>query len=930
MDEVQGSIIINADLDPKAFERGSRQMESAIKSLQTKVSQLAPTFRQAMDGNARAIKQFDAKAVVLESTIQNIQKAMDNLASTRLPTEEYQWLANEISKAEKELERLYANESKLTGRGVDQNSKAWQNLQADIESAKQRIEQYRLEQEQLANSGEAFTTGSQTLQYQALSGTLNQVVDQFGSMSVESANANISLEETAETADNSTSPALQNLGKWVLDSAKKFFNLNRASSSIEKSLGRLTRGLTSFFGRMKSRLWRQAISAVFNGVREGIQNAVQAIPEAESSMNQLKAALATLSNAFGAAFAPILTAVAPALVTLINLLASAVTWVGKLIAALTGASTFKQATAQTEDYAKALGGAGGAAKELKRQLASFDELNILSDNSGGGGGGGGSVSDLFEDVEIDPPIKKWADNIIEAFKTKDFKKIAKKIGDGINTAIAKFDWAGAADLVSEVGVGIFTFISEAINSVDFVQFGRAIATFLTNIRWGELMRSVGKVIESVFLGFADLAAGAFQVIIPKLQQWAQTVDLNKTLKSFGDKVQSVFQEWGSQAAKSWSRTFTNEPEVDLTKDKIQTMISVLEQAIQSGSKWKESLEQNRQKIEACGYSVEDFTKGGVQGLQSAYRTFTEKYAPNMDRAVGNNKSFFDRLREVIQKINEIFQVLVPKTSTFLDNMKQLGLVEDRLERISNTKDKKVTLTIDSDKTSDFDTNTAKYNSITDKTVTTKVQLKIDKSHLTRSEMVAAGIDPFASGGIISAFGAIKHFASGGMIMNSGRSSWWNGVQKYAGGTARARGTLFVAGEGGPEVVGHVNNRTEVLNKSQIASAIYSAVTSAMSHAFSGPMMIELANAGSPAMAGGSVLPYEMARQILSGLSEVENAIDQQTVDLISAITQNRQEIVSALRSMRSSSGVASYDSREIVSDINRQSRMLGRSVLVGG
>jgi hypothetical protein len=39
--------------------------------------------------------------------------------------------------------------------------------------------------------------------------------------------------------------------------------------------------------------------------------------------------------------------------------------------------------------------------------------------------------------------------------------------------------------------------------------------------------------------------------------------------------------------------------------------------------------------------------------------------------------------------------------------------------------------------------------------------------------------------------------------------------------------MFIAGERGPEVVGHIGGRTEVLNKSQIASAIYKAMVSAM-------------------------------------------------------------------------------------------------------
>ena len=43
----------------------------------------------------------------------------------------------------------------------------------------------------------------------------------------------------------------------------------------------------------------------------------------------------------------------------------------------------------------------------------------------------------------------------------------------------------------------------------------------------------------------------------------------------------------------------------------------------------------------------------------------------------------------------------------------------------------------------------------------------------------------------------------------------------------AHGSLFLAGEAGPELVGHVGGRTEVLNRSQLAATMFSAVRMAM-------------------------------------------------------------------------------------------------------
>lgn len=67
-------------------------------------------------------------------------------------------------------------------------------------------------------------------------------------------------------------------------------------------------------------------------------------------------------------------------------------------------------------------------------------------------------------------------------------------------------------------------------------------------------------------------------------------------------------------------------------------------------------------------------------------------------------------------------------------------------------------------------------------------------------------------------------AMGGVLTNGG----WKSIPQYASGSLNT-GSLFFAGEksGNPELVGHVNGRTEVLNKSQLASVMYASVGQAL-------------------------------------------------------------------------------------------------------
>ncbi len=58
---------------------------------------------------------------------------------------------------------------------------------------------------------------------------------------------------------------------------------------------------------------------------------------------------------------------------------------------------------------------------------------------------------------------------------------------------------------------------------------------------------------------------------------------------------------------------------------------------------------------------------------------------------------------------------------------------------------------------------------------------------------------------------------------------WKNIKQYASGGLPSHGTMFTAGERGPEIVGHIGKRTEVLNQSQLASVMYEAVTRAISN-----------------------------------------------------------------------------------------------------
>jgi len=1274
MPETKGSIIIDADLDSKSFETGTKEMERAIKSLHTKVEGMGLTFRKAMDGNTSAMKQFDQKAALLRETISSIETKMEQLGAVKVENKEFASLRLTLIEAEERIRKLTEAQQKLESSGKDynysieykvamaqadeyrakltklldthigllrsgkQNTEAFKTVEKEIDAARAGVSKYTEKMAQLRSegkmgklsdewvknndeltalknkivevktqmaymveNGKTILSGSETAEFQELASTLESIKGKLSQMQQGVTGAKQALAEEKEEAEKSEkthtflSNAIEKVGKvgkkafsalWA--GAKKIFNVKNAANGVEKSLGKLTKSFTSFIGRIKTRLWRQAISYVFNGFKEGFENIKGYLPEVEQNFNQLQASMLTLKNSFGAAFAPILTAVAPALITLINLCVSAVEWVGKLIAALTGATSFTRAVKVQEDYAKALGGSAGAAKDLKRQLAGFDELNILTDNQSGGGGGGGvgDVTGMFEEVPIESAITGWAKRVVDAFKAQDYEEVGRAIGEGITTAVKKaddfinnidftgfgvkianglnglfesldlseagklladaangifdtfggfvetfewnkfasniaggisgaisnFDWSGNAKAVSKFLVGLTGSIATTLKEIDWVALGQGIADALAAIDWKQLLTNVWEIIVGVFKGlvttlqtifatltmdgvsleiknaaeeivgnvetmqaaFENSIAGydlqkehAFDLVseleelqkgfengavsqeelknkvdeicqlYPDLIQYVNDEGTGFTITNDAIREQielltekakaSAAEEALTEAYKEQYKAQSNLTKATVDYQKKQNIDEIFKTAKASGLEWRDVLEENRVTLEEAGYDV-DKLKSSLQKLNMAQvdnKTKTNQSRAALDSATYAVQTSQDYINDLTSTIKTSADSMKTSTGSIKTSIEQnienpLGYASDEFDALGNrlqhpigsvkvtsdpslTETKKIydgitdksatvttkgktdstfttsksawdqlrdtnatktlkgktdssftaksseyrgvtdssaTKTIHAVKGSEFDSVVEDYDAIRSKSVTVTAEVKIDSSHLTPSE--AKAIDLFETGGIVSRFGQIKRFASGGSIMASGKSSWWDSVQKYATGTSRAHGTVFVAGEAGAEIVGNVNGKTEILNKSQLASAIYAAVVSGIATAFSHPIPVRLtsigvpsvsaplASLGTPAMASGSVLPYEVSRRVLEALNGVTEAIDNQTIDLVSAMNQNRVALAQAIIAALDGIGVGGASTTNVTRDINRQTRMLGQSVLLGG
>lgn len=317
---------------------------------------------------------------------------------------------------------------------------------------------------------------------------------------------------------------LQKMAKTVGNMASKMKDLNHHGGKS---------GIT-FSKILKYGFGIRSIYALVNKLRSAIKEGVTNLAQFNGGANQTNTAISSmvsslnyLKNSFGAAFAPILTVVAPILSQFIDMLAAAVNKIGMFFAALTGAKSFTAAKKTSTNYAASQSGGGGggskgksaeekyqeaqakAQAKYEKQLASveekrakaqekyaeaqedvnealgeYDKLSVIATEDAAelqefedpemeqidpndfldAGALGGGIEDAFEEVPIDSIISDWAEKFKEAWANADFYDIGQELGTKLRDALNAIDWAWIQDFAWRLAHSLATFLNGFIET----------------------------------------------------------------------------------------------------------------------------------------------------------------------------------------------------------------------------------------------------------------------------------------------------------------------------------------------------------------------------------------------------------------------------------------------------------------------------------
>ena len=461
-----------------------------------------------------------------------------------------------------------------------------------------------------ASAGVASPVASSTMESVAdgmekVSTATHEVVENIQDLGVTATQGMGELTNGAKEATEAT----EELKEETKKAAKSIKMVNGPVSSLAKSFLRIA----------KMRMIRAILRGIVTALKEGITNLYyysQAVNNADTAqaaktMDSYASALLKVKNSVGAALMPIIQAALPIIQTLTNAIVTALNMFNKFVSAITGHSTWTYAVDSSAQFASNLSGASGAAKELKKTIMGFDELNILNGPSNGGGGGGSAgntdYGSMFTTEELEPEylakIKRQLEPIVNAFEKlqKAWEEFSSsRIGNAIVTTLEWFIRNGpaltvitsVANSLSYLG-SVFEFIntlltpsewsfegfvrplSEALKSLgDALSAPQLAGLTALNKGLGSLfgkedglvsektVKTIARVVSGVgMIGFLGDALGWVADLPKNIKKWGPAIKdagkkIKSTLKDIKDTAPGYFESAKESAKQKWESLVT--------------------------------------------------------------------------------------------------------------------------------------------------------------------------------------------------------------------------------------------------------------------------------------------------------------------------------------------------------------------------------------
>ena len=590
-----GSIIIDTRIQTEGLSKGLNTIKAGMTRITAQVSKMGETAKNSFQRQIATVNSLYQSYEKQERKVAELKSKLDELGKSKIETEEYKQISDQIKALETDFEKIESKQREWIDMGFPVDSGPVKELDKQLDEIWADMERLQNKQKEMQASGSAYIDPKSTDAYKNTSQKYDeesQKLERINGRLYSSYNNLKKKVEEYQEKNNKLVLVMQNLQKAAARVGAVMKNIGSAlksvGSAVKSMVSAMKKAVESMFNfdkqakRSKVGLdemlgmsllfsgMSQAINAVGDGVKTGIQNLAEYSNTANTAMSSLMSSMTRLKNSFATAFAPILTTVAPILVKFINLMSDAVTRVGMLIAALTGQKTFTKAIGVQEDYAASLDktadSAKKAAKEVKGYLSPIDELNRYDDGANSTGTSGGnkytdpSAGDMFEEVPITSSIKGIADKIRKLIKKEDWEGLGAYIANGINKGLQKIydviNWNNVGPKITKFCDAFTRTFNSLVDHIDWDLLGRTVGAgintlvntlnlLITGINWKNLGKKfaegiTGLVREVNWNNLGQLLGNMFMVSWKIFSGFVHNLPYADIGKAVADTLNGVF------------------------------------------------------------------------------------------------------------------------------------------------------------------------------------------------------------------------------------------------------------------------------------------------------------------------------------------------------------------------------------------------------
>ena len=779
-----------------------------LKATQTRIEKLAQAAEKAGDKVTAAFLRENANPLASEREAAAAEEAAQAQKEALKAAEEeqkrYLKLVREIGKAEKK-ERVEA--AKAAAQAAKEAEKA-ANVAADSERAHREIVNNAIIADARRRETEIAKAAKQAEDQQRIGAqALAKAQAEAARAAVRAKNYDNAQKAKEEAKALKEAAAAAKLNAKNMQEAKKALGgLGDAFSAPIKKIQQFIKAI----GRIALyRAIRTAIKNISAAVKEGLTNLYtysQTVGTAFApAVDTLRQHVLRLKNAFATALRPVIEALIPIIQRLVDWLAKAADFVAQVFSVLTGKVDEKGR--YTKAVLSDLKQSNKQAKELRRTLLGFDEINRLDGQTNSGESNNAGL--MFTQAEVSPEavaaaekIQKILNKIREIIAAIDWDVVLKvlaalailKVGLNIAKKLkAVFDiLKGIASILGGTG-GIIALVALAIAA--FALWGDKIGAALDKAR--VKIRAFFKKIKGYVSGSGILSAvvtligDAIDVVADFVASVARMIykGVRGDFKGASDEAFNILKTILKAAA-------------TVVLGALNIILGIIQDVLNvalSGVRWlwNNALVPLINWIVTGLYKIEVAYQNGIINLKINFQYLAKWLLDKLNSWI--LEPLTEKINSAITRINQLLGSNIQPVDLTVDTTR----FDDKIEELKAMKLPPITETV---------------KVVGEWKEPAKLNLQIDTTGaLSAIDKIGQKVNKLGTA-VSSVMGAI-----------GGQATQSKALVKYASGGFPSVGTVFVAGERGAEYVATINGQTGVYNTDQMAAAMYKAVAAALAN-----------------------------------------------------------------------------------------------------